>query len=237
MIKHSEEFKREAVRIALTSGLSRERVAKDLGIGKSTLGKWIAQYRPTDLISAPRADLARENERLRLENRVLKEERDILKNRHAVVREPVTVRFAFVESWRHVWPVETIRRMMRIGTRGYRSGRSRPISQRCRTDMKVLAHIREQYSLSLGGYSHPRMAMEFKEAGLAIGERRVGRLMKISGLAMVKPACISLRLRHYEPTARKNCKVPNVAVRRGAASDERAAWGRHLPNPNPAAAR
>lgn len=30
MIKHTEEFKREAVRIALTSGLPRERVAKDL---------------------------------------------------------------------------------------------------------------------------------------------------------------------------------------------------------------
>jgi len=79
MIKHSEEFKREAVRIALTSGLPRERVAKDLGIGKSTLGKWVSQYRPTDLTSAPQADLARENERLRLENRVLKEKRDILK--------------------------------------------------------------------------------------------------------------------------------------------------------------
>ncbi len=79
MIKHSEEFKQEAVRIALTSGLSRERVASDLGIGKSTLGKWIAQYRPTCLISAPQTDLAGENERLRLENRVLKEERDILK--------------------------------------------------------------------------------------------------------------------------------------------------------------
>ena len=79
MIKHSEEFRQEAVRIALTSGLPRARVAADLGIGKSTLGKWIAQYRPTDMISAPQADLARENERLRLENRVLKEERDILK--------------------------------------------------------------------------------------------------------------------------------------------------------------
>jgi hypothetical protein len=32
MIKHTEEFKQEAVRIALTSGLPRDRVASDLGI-------------------------------------------------------------------------------------------------------------------------------------------------------------------------------------------------------------
>ena len=79
MIKHTEEFKREAVRIALSSGLAHGRVAADLGIGKSTLGKWLGQYRPTELAAAPQADLARENERLRLENRILKEERDILK--------------------------------------------------------------------------------------------------------------------------------------------------------------
>jgi transposase len=39
--KHNEEFKREAVRIALTSGLPRRQVASDLGIGFSTLAKWI----------------------------------------------------------------------------------------------------------------------------------------------------------------------------------------------------
>lgn len=79
MKKHTEDFKQEAVRIALSSGLSRRRVASDLGVGLSTLGKWVREYRPADLVSAPQADLARENERLRLENRVLKEERDILK--------------------------------------------------------------------------------------------------------------------------------------------------------------
>ena len=72
MIKRSEEFKQEAVRIALTSGLPRDRVASDLGIGKSTLNKWVSHYRPWDVVAAPQADLARENERLRLENRVLR---------------------------------------------------------------------------------------------------------------------------------------------------------------------
>lgn len=41
---HSEEFKREAVNLALASGLPREAVAADLGIGKSTLGEWITQH-------------------------------------------------------------------------------------------------------------------------------------------------------------------------------------------------
>ena len=79
MKNHTEDFKQEAVRIALSSGLSRRRVAADLGVGLSTLGKWVSQYRPSDLGSAPSTDLAKENERLRLENRILKEEREILK--------------------------------------------------------------------------------------------------------------------------------------------------------------
>jgi transposase len=79
MIKHGEEFQREAVRIALTSGLPRKRVAADLGVGLSTLTRWVSLHRRLDLPPSPETDLARENERLRRENRVLKEERDILK--------------------------------------------------------------------------------------------------------------------------------------------------------------
>jgi len=78
-IRHTEDFKQEAVRIALTSGLTRRRVASDLGVGFSTLSKWVSLYRPADMTAAPQADLAKENERLRLENRILKEKRDILK--------------------------------------------------------------------------------------------------------------------------------------------------------------
>jgi len=76
---HTEEFKREAVRIALTSGLSRKQVASDLGIGFSTLSKWIQKSKPDDLPPPANIDLAKENERLRKENRLLLEEREILK--------------------------------------------------------------------------------------------------------------------------------------------------------------
>ena len=58
-MKHTADFKREAVRIALSSGLSRTRVPSDLGIGKSTLAKWIVDYRPAEPGSGQQADLAR----------------------------------------------------------------------------------------------------------------------------------------------------------------------------------
>lgn len=75
---------------------------------------------------------------------------------------------------------------MQVSPRGYRSWRSRPISPRARTDMAVLAHIREQYRLSLGSYGRPRMTMELKEVGLHVGKRRVGRLMKINGIKPIR---------------------------------------------------
>jgi len=48
----SDAFKSEAVQLALTSGLTRKEVSADLGIGFSTLNKWVSQYKHDDLISA-----------------------------------------------------------------------------------------------------------------------------------------------------------------------------------------
>lgn len=37
----TDELRKDAVRIALTSGFSRRQVADDLGVGLSTLNKWV----------------------------------------------------------------------------------------------------------------------------------------------------------------------------------------------------
>lgn len=78
-LKRTDEFRQDAVRIALTSGLTRKQVADDLGVGMSTLNKWITAHRETNVVSKEDLDLAKENERLRREIRLLKEEREILK--------------------------------------------------------------------------------------------------------------------------------------------------------------
>ncbi len=78
-MKRTGEFRKDAARIALTSGLTRRQVADDLGVGMSTLNKWITAHRDTDVVSKEDLDLAQENDRLRRENRILKEEREVLK--------------------------------------------------------------------------------------------------------------------------------------------------------------
>lgn len=96
------------------------------------------------------------------------------------------MKFAFVHEHRDRWPVTGLCRVVQVSTRGYRAWAARPACLRERTDLKVLAHIREQYSLSKGTYGRPRMTMELKEVGLDVGERRVGRLMKINGIRPVR---------------------------------------------------
>ena len=76
----TDEFRKDAARIGLTSGLLRRQVADDLGVGMSTLNKWVTGPRDTDVVFAEDREPVRENERLRREIRILKEERDILKN-------------------------------------------------------------------------------------------------------------------------------------------------------------
>ena len=67
------------MRIALASGLTRRQVSDDLGVGMSTLNKWITADPDTDVVSKEDLSLAQENDRLRRENRILKEEREVLK--------------------------------------------------------------------------------------------------------------------------------------------------------------
>jgi transposase len=77
----TEEYKAGAVRLVLDEGKTVAGVARDLGLTESSLRNWVEQSRAdrtkgkTGLTTAEREELAR----LRKENRILAEERDILK--------------------------------------------------------------------------------------------------------------------------------------------------------------
>ena len=83
-IRRTEEFRNEVVHKDLTSGLLLKQISDDIGIGLSTLGKWVAARKHDELMSGSHDDKDIELARLRKENRMLREERDILKKAMAL---------------------------------------------------------------------------------------------------------------------------------------------------------
>jgi transposase len=80
--RFTKEFRDEAVRLALTSGRSRREIAADLGVGLSTLRHWLDRRREREIDDPPeerQEDMATELKRLRRENEILRQEREILK--------------------------------------------------------------------------------------------------------------------------------------------------------------
>ena len=116
--RYTDEFRRDAVRIATTSGLTRPQLSSDLGVGLSTLNKWVQHH---DLMSGPHEDVEKENARLRKEVRLLHEEREVLKKGGNLLCRPKPVRFAFIKVWKEEWPVEFLCKVMRVTSRGFRA--------------------------------------------------------------------------------------------------------------------
>jgi transposase len=78
--KHSEEFKREAVKLVTAQGYSLSEAARNLGVHVNLLRTWKQKFaaeaaEEQDLTEDERMELAR----LRAENKRLRMERDILK--------------------------------------------------------------------------------------------------------------------------------------------------------------
>ena len=65
--------------MATTIGLTRRQLSSDLGVGLSTLNKWVQQHQHDDLMSGPHEDVEKENIRLRKEVRLLREESEVFK--------------------------------------------------------------------------------------------------------------------------------------------------------------
>ena len=81
--RYAAEFKREAVRLAGQEGVSRAKVARELGLNVTMLARWVREAQEGKWDMAPgkplRSEQQQELERLRRELKRVTTERDILK--------------------------------------------------------------------------------------------------------------------------------------------------------------
>jgi transposase len=89
--QYSRDFKVEAVRLLETSGKSASQLERELGIGKGNLLRWKREFAADGEDAFPgQGRLTPEQERLRhleRENKILRQERDILKKAIAIFSE------------------------------------------------------------------------------------------------------------------------------------------------------
>ncbi|MFM8750597.1 IS3 family transposase [Rhabdaerophilum sp.] len=95
--------------------------------------------------------------------------------------EPERV-FRFMSAHQAVFPIKSMARVFKVSASGYYAGRGRPASARASADLDLTRRIRTIHASSRGTYGAPRVHAEFKAEGMAIGKKRVTRLMKAAGI-------------------------------------------------------
>jgi putative transposase len=92
------------------------------------------------------------------------------------------VRYACIDRRRERYPVQMMCQSLRVSRSGYYAWRVRPESYRARQDRELLGEIRDIYAESDGTYGSRRVRKELLEAGIALGRRKVAKLMRSAGL-------------------------------------------------------
>jgi putative transposase len=93
--------------------------------------------------------------------------------------------FRFIAAERADHSVKTLCRVLGVSRSGFHAWAARPPSKRAREDALLLVRIRELHAASRRTYGSPRIYRDLREDGVAIGRKRVERLMRMDRLSGV----------------------------------------------------
>ena len=196
-------------------------VARGLDLVPSALGAWVKQARAdrskgrTGLTTVDREELAR----LRKENRILQEKREILKKRRPTSRstsDEISVHCA--EQAQH--SVQILCRCLRVTRSGFYAWQRRGLSARAQRDVVLRAKLRPFHAASGHRYGRPNLWKDLQEDDEAVSEKRVARLMREEGIKGVMPK------RFKVTTVRdpRDSVAPNVLARDFTAAGPNQRW-------------
>ena len=181
------EFRVEAVRLLRSGERSPKQLALELGCSEQSLRNWLRQDQADrgereDMLSSQERAKLREFER---ENKVLRQEREILKRAAAFFARETDkpTCFGFVEAERAQFPVSLLCRVVGVTRQGYYAWKRRGPSDRELADIDLAVRIRRLHEQTEGIYGAPRIQAELRLAhGVRVGKKRVARLMRQLGL-------------------------------------------------------
>lgn len=93
------------------------------------------------------------------------------------------MKYAWIESQRHTYSVTMMCELLGVSRSGWYGAARREVSQRRRSDERLIEEIRQRQSRHRGCYGRRRMSREISRAwGQAVNCKRVARLMREAGL-------------------------------------------------------
>ena len=92
------------------------------------------------------------------------------------------MRFRFIEAEKAVYGVRRLCRVLQVAPSGYYAWRRRPPSARATEDARLLRVLQVEHAASRQTYGRVRLQRALRTRGLAVGEKRVRRLMRAGHL-------------------------------------------------------
>lgn len=131
------------------------------------------------------------------------------------------MRFRFIDAAKKAFPVRRLCKVLGVSPSGYFAWKARPACRRQRDDMVLLAHVRSAFAASNATYGSPRMVYELRANGLAVGCRRVARLMRENAMR----ARQKRRLKRTTDSRHAFSVAPNLLDQDFAATGPNQKWG------------
>ncbi|WP_442914024.1 IS3 family transposase [Kribbella sp. NBC_00359] len=200
--RFSPQFKAEAVQMVIESGRPISDVARDLGIERKTLNKWVNDYQRAHLgrgepfprgqapsgasgrAGSREEELEAEVRRLRLENEFLKKPRGLLRQDLAV-----GVRCALVEAEKVTYPVAWMCAVLGVPRSSYYAWRARatcPTATGARR-RALAAQVRRVFDQARQTFGCRRVTAQLNREGVECSVGLVADLMRELGLKAVQP--------------------------------------------------
>ena len=130
------------------------------------------------------------------------------------------MRYAFIDRYRHQYPVLVMCNVLEVSSSGYYAWRGRPESRRSREDRELKKKIRLIFKQTRQTYGSPRILDELRDQGIRCSRKRVARLMKEDQLVPKK----ARRFRRTTIAEPDHKKAPNVLGRQFTVDAPDTAW-------------
>ncbi|WP_185754187.1 IS3 family transposase [Luteibacter sp. 9135] len=180
----SQSQRDDAVHLVVAEGHTVRQVCQLMDVGPTALRRWLAIHEEAKSTGVHAPTAADDRRRIvELESQVLqlKEERELFKKIHRLLRSGERSPTAVIDELKEAYPVSRLCEAMEYPRSSYYAKRAEEV-QPAVADPALVARVKQIHRQSRGSYGTRRMAAELGRQGMPTGRYRARTLMRQAGL-------------------------------------------------------